>query len=512
MVNIEMNQRQKWVMVGIGGGGGKAAADFILHSRYLRHVVSSVYFLNTAGEDLRNLEKTRLEKAFQNQWIRVMGEDGGKKGIPIDFIRFAFFGTGNNFVRSQELFEKYIIQSQEFSGRMEPNVIDSRMEPNLMEEPLEKPGIQIKEKSGYDLSILESLSKGEEKKTDLELSDEEESPVRSGGLRNFYNDLIGAQNVILVHSLGGGTGGGSAPILARWIRENAGYEDREPTVISVCFLASKMDGPLRMANSLHNLMKISREADIVLLFSNEILLSGFSGGKTEDKQDGDRYLQINEKIVKAIDVLLSPTAVSELGGHVNVEFDPHNLKTYLRMIFDDGGSPFPVNVAVPFVSVEEEKNLAAPVAFNYALGSEQVPICRGSLMSLVPFFLSSSSDMGREEFHHENLELYDKQIEVKGLQENYKLELESVTGVSDSEYRKSSKNIDVLVLGLAKLNFEDYEEALESPRVQVKWAEFLGDKEETSARLTQRVREWMDKYNQKVDEFNSRMAEYKRRS
>jgi hypothetical protein len=507
-----MNQRQKWVMVGIGGGGGKAAADFILYSRYLRHVVSSVYFLNTAGEDLRNLEKTRLEKAFQNQWIRAMGEDFGKKGIPIDFIRFAFFGTGNNFVRSQELFEKYIIQSQEFSGRMEPSVIDSRMEPSVVEEPLEKPGIQIKEKSGYDLSILESLSKNEEKKTDLELSDEEESPVRSGGLRNFYNDLIGAQNVILVHSLGGGTGGGSAPILARWVRDNAGYEDREPTVISVCFLASKMDGPLRMANSLHNLMKISREADIVLLFSNEILLSGFSGGKTEDKQDGDRYLQINEKIVKAIDVLLSPTAVSELGGQVSVEFDPHNLKTYLRMIFDDGGTPFPVNVAVPFVSVEEEKNLAAPVAFNYALGSEQVPIYQGSLMSLVPFFLSSSLDMGKEEFHHENLELYDKQIEVKGLQENYKLELESVTGIADSEYRKSSKNIDVLILGLAKLNFEDYEEALESPRVQVKWAEFLGDKQETSDRFIQRVREWIDKYNQKVDEFNNRMAEYKRRS
>jgi hypothetical protein len=46
--------QQRWIMVGIGGGGGKVSADFILKSRYLRQVVDSVYFMNTAGEDIVN--------------------------------------------------------------------------------------------------------------------------------------------------------------------------------------------------------------------------------------------------------------------------------------------------------------------------------------------------------------------------------------------------------------------------------------------------------------------------
>ncbi|MGD2071912.1 MAG: hypothetical protein PVG65_00275 [Candidatus Thorarchaeota archaeon] len=508
MIKIEKKPvQQKWVMVGIGGGGGKVAADFILHSRYMRYVVSSVHFLNTAGEDLANLRQTRLEKAFQNEWIWDVREKNIKKtGIPVDFIKFAFFGTGNNFVKSRELFEKYILDSQEFHSREEHAMPEEYPVEELEPEPRAAEQEYIKGEGEYDLGLLQSFSDSEESDLDSQ-EPSEQTPIEAGGLRNLYSDLIGVQNAILVHSLGGGTGGGSAPLMARWIKENAGYEDRKPTVISVCFLASIMDGPLRMANSLHNLMKISKEADIVLLFSNEILLKSSSDGKTEE----ERYLHMNERIIKAVDVLLSPTAVSELGGCVSVEFDLNNLKTYLRMILDDGGSSFPLNIAIPFVSIEGEKNVAAPVAFNYALGAEQVPIFKGSLLSMVPFFLSSSREVCREEFHNENFELYTKQIEVKGLQDSYDLPLESITGVADFEFRKDSKGIDVLALGLAKLNLDEYEDVLRSPRVMVKWGEFLQKEQVTSDRLTQRVKEWIDTYNQKIDEFNKSMAEYNRR-
>ena len=506
------NGQRKWVMIGIGGGGGKVAADFILYSRYLRHIASSVYFLNTAGEDLSTLKEVRLKKVYENQWIwDIMDGKTGKTGLPVDYIKFGLHGTGNNFVRSQQLLKKHILESTEFSSERhtKEKINDLERSRDTEKNPVTEKKEQNGEKGRYDFDLLTSLS---ESGTDSHPIEKNRVLLEIGGLHHLHNDLIDAQHVFLVHSLGGGTGGGSAPLLARWIKEKFGQGLTEPTVISICFLASKVDGPFRMANSLHNLMNISREADIVLLFSNETLLKDINieeVGNEEKKEE--EYLRMNERIVKAVDILFSPTAAPELGGCVNVEFDPQNLKTYLRMIFDEGGSPFAVNIVVPFISIEEKRSLSVPIAFYYALGAKQVPIFKNSLMNLVPIFLSSNMKICKEKFFSDNLDIYNDQIRARGLQSDFDVMMESLTSVADPEYKKGSQDIDVLALGLAKLNLEQYRKVLEHPMVLTRWANFYKGTSKTAEGQARKIMEWMDTYNKKIDEFNEKMANYSRK-
>lgn len=477
--------QQRWIMVGIGGGGGKVSADFILKSRYLRQVVDSVYFMNTAGEDIVNLRDERLKEAFRDKWIidltgeKKMGNPNGitpGEVIPIRFIKYSFYGTGNNFVRSRKLIEENVLKGEE----------------ELKSET--KKGSKRKE-------IIEGLSKQEESDMERIHSEEREEYeyMYTGDIETLKDDLKTSQNVILVHSLGGGTGGGSAPVLARWIKENT-KGIREPTVISICMLASALDGPLRMANSLNNLMAISKEADVVILFSNDILLKSI--GDRESRKMRERIM--NEKIVEAMDILLSPMVCP-----CSVEFDSNNLKTYLRMIFyNDEKVDIQLNIVIPFVSVKEEKAESAPVALNYALGAPQVPICNGSLISLVPFFLSSNEKIADEDFHYKNLNIYCRQVEVKHLQGKFKIDLQSVTGVHDSNHGDGKKNVDVLALGLGKLDVESYITNLDHPFVKTKWNEFLREDDKTYEERVEDIRMWMNKYMRNVDSIVSDMTEW----
>ena len=480
--------KQRWIMVGIGGGGGKVSADFILKSRYMRQVVSSVYFMNTAGVDIVTLREKRLKEAFDRKWaVDVTG--GGlppsNGAIPVRFIRYSFHGTGNNFVRSRRL--------------LEMNVLGERMEE----------GVSItKTEGGSKRKILEGLAEKEpiqEKKVEPKTEEKpktkgEQEFMHPGDITSLKADLIESQNVIIVHSLGGGTGGGSAPALARWIKENAIAEYREPTVISLCMLASKLDGPLRMANSLNNLMAVSKEVDVVICFSNDVLLENI--GKIKSRETIEKIM--NEKIVEAMDILLSPMV-----GECSVEFDPNNLKTYLRMSFyNDKKLDIQLNVVAPFVSIHEEKAESAPVALNYALGAPQVPIHNGSLISLVPMFLSSNPDISEEYLHHKNLKIYGRQVEVKHLQDRFKIELQSVTGVHDRDHGDGGKSIDVLALGLGKLDLDEYLHNLDHPHVKAKWNEFLMENGKMHEEKADEIRIWLQKYNQKVDTMVDKMREW----
>jgi cell division protein FtsZ len=107
--------------------------------------------------------------------------------------------------------------------------------------------------------ITRGLGAGSDPKIGEEAAEESKEDIR--------HILGDAQLVFVTCGLGGGTGTGSAPIIAKQARESGAI------VIAIVTLPFSSEGKTRMKNALEGLAKLKRAADTVIIIPNDKLLS-----------------------------------------------------------------------------------------------------------------------------------------------------------------------------------------------------------------------------------------------
>ena len=107
----------------------------------------------------------------------------------------------------------------------------------------------------------------------------------AGASTNELSDLIsGAEMLIIISPLGGGTGSGATPIIASLARRLK--------VLSLCFVTRpfSFEGNLRFKNSEKSMNKLLKSADAVICIENDVLFKNLSGNFNSDFQSADRTL------------------------------------------------------------------------------------------------------------------------------------------------------------------------------------------------------------------------------
>jgi cell division protein FtsZ len=118
--------------------------------------------------------------------------------------------------------------------------------------------------------------------------------------------MRGSDIAFITCGLGGGTGTGAAPIVAKAAKESGAI------VISIVTLPFKSEGKFRMDNAMHGLEKLSRYSDTILTIPNDKLLTESPSKNTED---AFRYADsIMTRTMKGLTELITKT------GLINVDF------------------------------------------------------------------------------------------------------------------------------------------------------------------------------------------------
>jgi hypothetical protein len=331
------------LVLAIGTGGSTILVDLINKSRKLCDAANSIYFLDTDAnprltipDRIDNSVKSGLALIYKPA-DREEVSDNGK--VPVTFVEYGGGrGAGRDFVRSEICATEFLIPSE-----------------------------------------LEEGTPGDE----LKISEEDKLNIGK-----MWEDLRLHNIIILIHTLGGGTGGGSAPIIAQEVKRRLQSSDlrqfvQNTTVISVCFLASKWETPLLNANSIRNLMEISKHVDIVLLFSNTKL--GDYVEKTRhmfaDELEGFQNIK-NFHVCRVLDILLSSS---------------HDFNDFRNIITESGVT----NIVVPSISMKSER--IPPLSEIDALKYPMAHVCEGTLIRAMPLFIGSDHRM-RPSFVHQSNE------------------------------------------------------------------------------------------------------------
>ncbi len=155
------------------------------------------------------------------------------------------------------------------------------------------------------LLIGESLTKGHGIGADNELG----AKVATDEIYTIQSaiDRRGSHQVdafLIIAGLGGGTGSGGAPVLARRLKKL--YE--EP-VYGLGILPAKEEGSLYSLNAARSLMTFVNEVDNLFLFDND---AWKSGGETVK----EAFADINEEIVRRFGILFGAGEANEVGQMV----------------------------------------------------------------------------------------------------------------------------------------------------------------------------------------------------
>lgn len=115
------------------------------------------------------------------------------------------------------------------------------------------------------------------------------------------NDIfMRSKAVIIFHSLAGGTGGGGASVLARWIRENTGGLVLPFSVLH----GSQIKGERRYKfNTLVNLVSTYMNSDVIFLFDNGVISKMIEKNRIKTSGFDPR----NMPIIRVADTLLAPS-------------------------------------------------------------------------------------------------------------------------------------------------------------------------------------------------------------
>lgn len=458
---------KKLMILAIGTGGSRIAVDLINKSKKLLEVTHSIYFLDTdANPRLKIPDKIdgsigpRL-KFIYKPGDREDGDNGGK--LPVTFIEYGGGrGAGRDFIRSEICANEFLIPEK----------------------------------------FKESVS-GDE----LKISEEDKFNIM-----RMWEDLRYHNIILLIHTLGGGTGGGSAPIIAKEIKDRMQKSDlrtfiQNMTVISLCFLASKEETPLLNANSIRNLMKISQCVDIVLLFSNTRLEDYVEMTRDlfTDELEGLQEIK-NFHVCRILDILLSST---------------HDFNDFRNIITDPGTT----NIVIPYISMKNER--IPPLSEIDALRYPMSPVREGTLIKAMPLFIGSDERMKPSFVHQskyergggffDNTENYKKWIMGKLRPRMRDISFGELEPIFDKDYHR----LDTLILTAC---VADLSENLGENNVNMDltidfwqtkigegaryWHPKLTNKDYGAENIRNEVlqwhREYLEKFERRIEDFNRR--------
>jgi len=126
-------------------------------------------------------------------------------------------------------------------------------------------------------------------------------------IEEIRDSVGGADMVFITAGMGGGTGTGASPVVAR--------ESRESSALTVAVVTKpfKFEGDKRMSRALEGIEKLKKEVDTLIIIPNERL-----------KAIGDKSASFKDLIVRADDVLLHAVkGISDLimsSGFINLDF------------------------------------------------------------------------------------------------------------------------------------------------------------------------------------------------
>jgi len=126
--------------------------------------------------------------------------------------------------------------------------------------------------------------------------------------------VSGTDLIILSYGLGGGTGTGSGPVIARTAKGvQSNFGGRPPIVISVCTFPFIVEGVHREKNAVEGLKKIRQYSDTVIMIDNEKIKEHFGDYPVNDAFSSADELVIS-KFIKGLTDTLSNAGV------INIDF------------------------------------------------------------------------------------------------------------------------------------------------------------------------------------------------
>ena len=126
-------------------------------------------------------------------------------------------------------------------------------------------------------------------------------------IEDIKESIDGSDMVFITAGMGGGTGTGASPVVARECRESGAL------TVAVVTKPFKFEGDKRMSRALQGIEKLKKEVDTLIIIPNERL-----------KAMGSKSTSFKELIVRADDVLLNAVkGISDLimsNGFINLDF------------------------------------------------------------------------------------------------------------------------------------------------------------------------------------------------
>jgi hypothetical protein len=458
----EQKKEKKILVLAVGGGGGRVAADLLAGSRHFRKLVSSVYFLNTNKKDLDEIFNKDMKK-LDGTCVEILpsDEEPCTTFIPVRYWWYGYTGAGGDFVRSRRMM-RYWLFHDEYQDEM--------IEQELSADDVEKDSFEVEE----------PFEDAEEFKNEAE-----------GVMETMKREIVESDMILLIHSLGGGTGGGGTPVLARYLQKGVKAEyQKDRIVISLCFLADFHEEILTRANSARNLMEISKNVNIVLLFSNENLITQIRKelpSLNSTKQP--IFRKLNSRIVSAVEILT--TAMCE--EKITKPLDFHDLYTFSLGL--------PTNIIIPFLAPESESiNLKVP-CLDCSLKYGLVPFHPGGVVKALPIIVSNKK--GIEEIDNHPKEMYEE-IFSKKLKLDMTGYVGDIRGVLDDNGGNPMK---ALALGFGLVDLSPYIGVLDD--IVYQWEAFheqahIENPNNQTHKVIEAVREWYNKYMNDVKTFVSK--------
>ena len=454
-------KEKKILVLAIGGGGGRVAADLLKGSQHFRKLVNSIYFLNTNTRDLDEIFNEDIRE-LDGSLIKIIKENTDSDDnlqshlIPVRKLWYGGIGAGGDFVRSRKMMLYWLFPKEYEQETLEALTADQI-------------GMQIEKKD----IIIEDKS----------FEDKEKWVMDNMRTEIHENDMI-----LLIHSLGGGTGGGGTPVLARYINEeveSSYFKDR--IVVSLCFLADLHEEALTKANSVRNLMEISKYVDFILLFSNENLIKHVREHSENIKKHGKaQFRQLNSQIINAVEILM--TAMFE--ERITKPLDFHDLKTFSLGL--------PTNVIIPFLAPEYMRGVLKVPCLDRALNFSMVPTCNGSIVKALPILVSGKTGIQYIDTHPK--QMYEE-IMSKKLMMDMKGYVGDVRGVL---YDDGDDQLKVMILGFGLADLNPYLEYLDDAQYQ--WEAFfreaaLDNPEHSAEKVIEEIQKWYREYTAKIESF-----------
>ena len=127
-------------------------------------------------------------------------------------------------------------------------------------------------------------------------------------IEHIREAIQGAHMLFITAGMGGGTGTGAAPVIARVAREMG------ILTVGVVTKPFEFEGPRRMANADHGMAELEANVDSLIVVLNEKLLEVMGDDATQD----EAFAHANDVLKNAVGGIAE---IINVPGHVNVDFE-----------------------------------------------------------------------------------------------------------------------------------------------------------------------------------------------